>query len=413
MSLDLGQVAHTVTKALDYVGVDDKSHGRRVGLMCHRVAHILGWNRELRHFMLIAGMLHDCGVSSTTSHQKLVDELEWFGADGHCVRGADFLQGFAPFAQYAQTCRHHHTRWQSLPDSMAPLERQFTNLVFLMDRFDVVLAVYGTSHQPHDVFRARDELVETLRPHSGTLFSPALFEAMREAIRKDSFFIELEEEFLDQAIFETLSFWDHSTILAFDDIMALGEMISQIVDAKSHFTHYHSLRVADLVYALGGLLGLDPDRRLALRLTGLLHDIGKLRTPDEILEKPGALLPKERDLMLRHPLDSKLVLASLFPGTPIAKWASQHHEKLNGSGYPFGWTAERIDTETRILTMCDIFQALCQIRPYRGRLPVDDVVAIMQTMVTAGELDPSIFRVIVANRHELYKIAIREGMMAA
>ncbi|MBF0324340.1 MAG: hypothetical protein HQL42_04640 [Alphaproteobacteria bacterium] len=85
---------------------------------------------------------------------------------------------------------------------------------------------------------------------------------------------------------------------------------------------------------------------------------------------------------------------------------------MNGTGYPFGWTAERIDTETRILTMCDIFQALCQIRPYRGRLPVDDVVAIMQTMVTAGELDPSIFRVIVANRTELYKIAIREGMEA-
>ena len=410
MALDLGRVAHTVTKALDYVGVDDKSHGRRVGLMCHRVAHFLGWNRELRHFMLIAGMIHDCGVSSTATHQKLVDELEWQGAEGHCVRGADFLEGFRPFALYAMTCRYHHTRWTALPSDLSTTEREFTNLVFLMDRFDVVLAGFLINRPAHEVFRSRKQLVDTLLPHRGTLFAPHLFDAMCEALAKDSFFIELEEEFLDAAIFETLSYWDHSTVLGFDDILALGEMISQIVDAKSHFTHYHSLRVADLAYALAGLMGFNMDRRQTLRLTGLLHDIGKLRTPDAILEKPGALLPEERDLMLRHPLDSKLVLSALFPGTPIARWASQHHEKLNGTGYPFGWSGEQIDVETRVLTICDIFQALCQERPYRGRLPADDVVGIMDKMVAAGELDPAVFRLVSANRDELYTIAIREGL---
>lgn len=270
-------------------------------------------------------------------------------------------------------------------------------------------AAYLGTHPSYDVLRHRDKIVAQLAPLSGSLFAPDLFDALNQAILRDSFWLEVEDEFLDSAIFETLSFWDHSMILGFDDLLALGEMISQIVDAKSPFTHDHSLRVADLTYAVTNMLGFSPQRRQMLRLAALLHDIGKLRTPDEILEKPGALTETERDIMLRHPMDSKMVLSALFPGTPIHRWAANHHEKLNGTGYPFGWSGDQIDEETRVLSICDIFQALCQKRPYRGRLSADEVVAIMQRMVDAGELDPAIFRIVVANQDELYKTAIREG----
>lgn len=409
MSLDLGLVAHTVTKALDYVGIDDQSHGRRVGLMTHRVSHFLGWDRETRHFALIAGMLHDCGVSSTATHQKLVAEIEWMGANDHCIRGAEFLEGFAPFAQYAEIIRFHHTRWNELPAFLDERTRLIANLIFLMDRLDVIRASYLLNHRSHEVLRYRDQLVNELAPFIDTLFSPQLFAAMTEAIERDSFWLELEDEFLDSAIFETLSFWDHNVILGFDSLLALGEMISQIVDAKSPFTHYHSLRVADLTYALTHMMGYSSERRQILRLAGLLHDIGKLRTPDAILEKPGCLSEPERDIMLRHPMDSKMVLSPLFPGTPIDRWAAHHHEKLNGSGYPYGWSGDQIDEETRVLTICDIFQALCQKRPYRERLQADHVIGIMREMTDAGELDTRIFAIVVANCDELYKIAIREG----
>lgn len=408
-SIDLGRVAHTVTKALDYVGVDDKSHGRRVGLMCHRISHYLGWDRQTRHFMLICGMIHDCGVSSTATHQKLVDEMEWEGADDHCRRGAIFANSFPPFAPYATVIRHHHDRWHNLPADLDPMTKDFANLVFLADRFDVVRGGYLAHHPHQKILRARDYLTSMLAPYVGTLFSPKLFDALLQAVKKDSFWIELEDEFLDQAIFETLSYWDHWLHLSFDDVIALGEMISHIVDAKSPFTHYHSLRVADLTHAMTELLGYPPKQRQMLRMAALLHDVGKLRTPDEILEKPGALNEDERELMLRHPLDSKIVLAALFPDTPIARWAAHHHEKLNGSGYPYGWSGEQIDSETRLLTLCDIFQALCQMRPYRGRLPVTDVIAIMDKMEADGEIDPPLFAIIRDHRDRLYDIAIREG----
>lgn len=409
LSIDLGRVAHTVTKALDYVGVDDKSHGRRVGLVCHRISHYLGWDRETRHFMLIAGMIHDCGVSSTAIHQKLIDEMEWAGADDHCVRGAVFSRSFPPFAPYATVIRHHHDRWINLPDHLDERTKELTNLVFLADRFDVVRAAFLAGRQSHDVLSARDYLTGQLAPHVGTLFSPRLFAALLEAVKKDGFWMELEDDFLDDAIFETLAYWDHWIDLGFDDIIALGEMISHIVDAKSPFTHYHSLRVADLTHTLTGLLNYAPQHRQLLRMAALLHDVGKLRTPDEILEKPGPLSASEHDLMLRHPLDSKVVLAALFPNTPIARWAAHHHEKLNGSGYPYGWSGDQIDTETRLLTICDIFQALCQKRPYRGHLPVEEVIKIMTRMQVNGEIDPDLFALVLAHRDVLYQTAISEG----
>jgi len=409
MDIDVGRAAHTVTKALDYVGVDDKSHGRRVGLICHRIAHLLGWDRHRRHFILLAGMLHDCGVSSTAVHQKLTDEIEWNGAEDHCIRGEIFLRSFSPFESYAKAVRYHHTRWEHLPEELDQETREYANLIFLSDRLDVIFASFNLSHHHHEVLLHRDKILGELRPFMGSLFAEHLFKAAEKAAQKDSFWLELRDEFLDDAIFETLSSSDYKLSLSFDDIESLGELISYVVDAKSPFTHYHSLRVADLAYSIAGLAGYDNYHRRILRIAGLLHDVGKLRTPDEVLEKPEALSDDELAQIRSHPLDSKRVLKAIFPNTPIAKWASEHHEKLDGSGYPFGWSGDQIDMPTRILTIADIFQALCQKRPYRDRLQVDEVLEIMDRMEKDCQIDADIYNLLKANKLELYQTAVREG----
>ncbi|WP_428033462.1 HD domain-containing phosphohydrolase [Amphritea sp.] len=408
MNVDVGRAAFTVTKALDYVGIDDKSHGLRVGLICHRIAHLLGWEKSKRHFILIAGMLHDCGVSSTTVHQKLVDEMEWEGAEEHCIRGDHFLRSFPPFSAFAPAIRYHHTRWQDLPESLDTETREYANLIFFADRLDVAYSSFIFNKPPHEALLNRQQILGELTPYVGLLFSPEIYKATESTILKDSFWLELRDEYLDDAIMETLSSEDYEISLSFDEIESLGELISQIVDAKSPYTHYHSLRVADLAYTLSGLAGLDQYQRRILRLSGLLHDVGKLRTPDEILEKPGTLSEYEMAQMRSHPLDSKRVLKSLFPNTQIAKWASEHHEKLDGSGYPFGWKGDQIDFPTRILSIADIFQALCQKRPYRHRLQINEVIEIMDVMAAEGKIDTAIYGLLKANKSELYRVAIRQ-----
>ena len=107
-----------------------------------------------------------------------------------------------------------------------------------------------------------------------------------------------------------------------------------MVDAKSIYTLEHSTRVARIARFLGEASGATGDTLDHLEIAGLLHDIGKLRVPEAIIDKPGMLTREERALITRHSYDTGHILKKVFPGQPIAHWAAMHHENLLGTGYP-------------------------------------------------------------------------------
>jgi len=408
VTVDLGRVVHAINRSLDYVGVSDEAHGRRVGLIAHRIAHELGWARGRRHFALLAGMLHDCGVSSTNVHEHLIHDPLYDDVHAHCTRGAEILEQFAPLSAFAETVRYHHTPWFAFDTALVDREaRECANLIFLADRLDVVFTNALKERDFLAVFVDWKNLfVELDRLPAGS-FAPDIREAAAAAASRDSFWLELQSEYIDSAIDGTLIFDDLKQPLTTQELENLGELISQVVDAKSPFTHYHSLRTAELTHTLAKQIGLDSRTQYLLRIAGMLHDVGKLRIPDAILEKDGMLTELELARMKGHPLDSKLILEEIFPGSPICDWAAHHHEKLNGKGYPFGWSGERLDTPTRVLTIADVFQALCQDRPYRGRMSVDQAIAIMDHMVKDGDIDGDIYQYLRTNRQEYGIVANR------
>ncbi len=143
MKLSLQRAITSLTSALDFVGVDEVHHGKRVALMALGIASELGWDRASCRDLLYAGMLHDCGVSRTREHRQLTETLEWEGAEEHCLRGEEFLLACPPLAQFAPVVRWHHTRWEQLQRlAIPPDTRLWANLIFLADRADVLLAPY-------------------------------------------------------------------------------------------------------------------------------------------------------------------------------------------------------------------------------------------------------------------------------
>jgi putative nucleotidyltransferase with HDIG domain len=135
--------------------------------------------------------------------------------------------------------------------------------------------------------------------------------------------------------------------------------------AKDESTEGHTRRVAELAVQVGESLGLAPHRLRALAMGGLLHDIGKLQIPDAILKKPGPLDDAEYGVVKHHPEWGDMLARELGLPTRVRRLIRSHHERLDGTGYPDGLVSEQIDLDVRILTACDVYDALISKRVYR------------------------------------------------
>jgi HD-GYP domain-containing protein (c-di-GMP phosphodiesterase class II) len=149
--------------------------------------------------------------------------------------------------------------------------------------------------------------------------------------------------------------------------------------AKDASTEEHTRRVAMLAVEIGEQLGLSPTRLRSLAIGGLLHDIGKLSVPDSILQKPGPLDDDEFDVVKLHPERGRELLNELggFDET-VRRLVLDHHERLDGSGYPRGLTDAELDLPTRILSVCDVYDALVSPRVYRAAWPREKALALLR-----------------------------------
>jgi HD-GYP domain-containing protein (c-di-GMP phosphodiesterase class II) len=150
--------------------------------------------------------------------------------------------------------------------------------------------------------------------------------------------------------------------------MAMGGIIqamSLTVEAKDPYTSGHQRRVSDLARAIAQEMNLPEDQIDGIRMSGAIHDIGKISVPSEILSKPTKLSPLEFSLIKNHPNVGYDILRDIEFPWPIAQITLQHHERINGSGYPMGISGNEILLEAKILAVADVVEAIASHRPYR------------------------------------------------
>jgi len=148
-----------------------------------------------------------------------------------------------------------------------------------------------------------------------------------------------------------------------------------VIEMRDPYTAGHERRVTQLAAAVAERLGLDAAALRALRLAGTVHDLGKIAIPAEILSKPGQLTQMERVLVQRHPEIGYEILSAVEFDLPVAQIVLQHHERLDGSGYPQGLRGEQIMPEARVLAVADVVEAMASHRPYRPALGIDAALA--------------------------------------
>jgi PAS domain S-box-containing protein/putative nucleotidyltransferase with HDIG domain len=147
--------------------------------------------------------------------------------------------------------------------------------------------------------------------------------------------------------------------------------MASLVELKDPYTAGHQVRVSKLACAIANELGLSVDQIDGIRASGLVHDIGKISIPSEILSKPGILNDTEFTMIKTHPSVGYEILKKIEFPWPVAQTVQQHHERLDGSGYPYGLSGDDINIEARIISIADIVEAMATHRPYRPALGIN------------------------------------------
>lgn len=289
-----------------------------------------------------------------------------------CDRGAMILRKLRMSDSTCAAVRHLDEHWDGsgypggLQGEAIPLLARIAAVAQTLDVFATAQGV--------------EEAVRTLQRRSGTWFDPELVKAASALHKQRLLWTDCEPGCTVETTRATAVSLSPETSVALhaDQIDTICEAFADVVDAKSPFTFRHSLGVAEVAHALSGEIGLAAPQQQSLRRVGLLHDLGKLGISNSILDKPGQLTPAERQLVNEHPAMSRTILGRISGFEDLARIAGQHHERLDGTGYPDRLVGSDLSLESRLLSLSDCFTALAEDRPYRGPLPLPEVLAILR-----------------------------------
>ncbi len=250
-----------------------------------------------------------------------------------------------------------------LQEEEVPLFSRIANL-------SQTLEVFFAARGPHAAIHA-------VQQRSGRWFDPELVKAAESLCTEASLWEGLESKQLLQDVLalepeKRRSIADEATT----DNICLA--FADIIDAKSPFTYQHSNGVATAALNIAGHFGMSESDKKQLWRAALLHDIGKLSVPNDILEKPGQLTNEEWQVVRDHPYYTMQILKKIPAFRSFSSDAAAHHERLDGSGYWRNLSGEQLSLPARILSVADVFDALRAKRPYRDALPLEKVFSIMR-----------------------------------
>ena len=392
--INLFDLVSAITNALDLVEPELVRHHYRVafigGSLC-RVGHL---SRKQESEVLIAGMLHDIGA--TTISEKF-ESVEFYLENPyrHSEVGYALLKDFDLFEDVAHIIRFHHVKWrdgvgEQFYGQDVPYE---SHIVHLADRVDALVS--GAT----DLIAEKGAIVEKIKDHAGAMFHPRIVSWFETLSKKEEFWLDLTSlhlpAFLDRRIKK------YEIELTQDVLASFSYLISQLVDFRSRFTSTHSSGVSATAEYIARMIGFSEKECQKLMAAGFLHDVGKLAISNDILEKPGKLTTVEFEIIKSHSYHTARILEPIRGIEEIVDWCSLHHEKLNGTGYPYREVGANIPLAAIILTVSDIFTALTEDRPYRSGLSQEKVLKIMHEMIDSGALDNRVVQILVQNYEEI------------
>lgn len=377
MKISVQTVLNLLHNIISPISVDLVNHLQRTALIAWYLSQRAGLDKAGMSNAFLAGMLHDIG-SLEKDRERLAPGSEGF-FDGHEKLAGSMTAGIRFLQPVTAILENHHTEWSDSGEKTLPLVH---HMLHMADTFELFLR--GVSG---DYSARRERIISDFFAQSER-WPASLEAALRGASQQDGFWFRLGNPTLSQVLNAISPLQDQ--MLDHHDFLEVCQLISKIVDKYSSFTRTHSASVAHVAAKLAELYGYDIDMQEKICIAGYLHDIGKLFTPLAILEKQGALEPDEYAMMKQHSYKTLVMLHPITELGDIVNWAANHHERLDGSGYPFRLGAASLDIPSRILAVADVFTAMTENRPYRQGMQSEMALKILREEAANYRLDRDI-----------------------
>ncbi|MDD2472324.1 MAG: HD domain-containing protein [Dehalococcoidales bacterium] len=383
----------SLTNTVDLVNPALSGHHAQVAFIAGNLAEEMGMDASAVKQLVLAGALHDIGATSLPDRTNFL-EFELNAPHRHAFMGSRLLDGFQPTAELSNLIRYHHVEWNQgkgafFKDNPVPAG---SHILHLADR----VAVQIDKKQP--VLGQVENILKRINQFSGSKFNPEMVEALFHLSKKESFWLDLVSSKIPQQMESKFQF-DTLNIDA-GETLGLAEIFRKIIDYRSSFTANHSAGVAATSTALAKLAHFSEHECRMMYIAGLLHDLGKLAVPTEILEKEGKLTADDFAIMRSHTYHTYRALEPIKPLKTVNEWASFHHERLDGNGYPFHITGPQLSLGSRIMAVADVSTALLEDRPYRAGMAQDEATRILERM-SKDAIDGDIVNILKANFEEV------------
>ena len=360
------------------------AHQLKVSYICRILGRELGFKGKDLEDITIAGALHDIGIITFSDKLKVLKEDEE-ALSRHTTLGYHILKNFSYFANIAKPILYHHTPWNILKRETSYDTAIKANIIYFADKVEV------RTRKLQNILFHVPEIIGEFRDKKEA-FAPEIIDAFLKVAEKDLFWERLEYFKKETEI----AFQSYTTLIPDTELKHIARLFSILIDVKSPFTRIHSKGVAYISRWLGEEFGFKDKTLDHLEIAGYLHDIGKLVVPEHILNKPARLTPEEWAVMRVHPFSTFRTLEQIPHLTTITKWAAQHHERLDGRGYPARLTAKDLSLGSRIVAVADITTAILEDRPYRPGMTPEQAKQVLQDLSGTG-IDESIGKMVIEN----------------
>ncbi|OOM10386.1 HD-GYP domain-containing protein [Clostridium saccharobutylicum] len=393
MLFRLNEFLMAVSFALDFVEMDilgmPSNHGKRTAYISISIAKAMRLSSYEFYDVAALAMLHDNGLSEYSLHEKLATKelknaalLE--GVKEHCIIGENNIKNYPLLTNVENIIKYHHERHDgtgffNLRGEEIPLMSQIIAIADALEKnFDL----------QNNTYNMQNEICEFVMHQENVAFSSKIVKAFLKVTENEDFWVNLKNDFVSTALEREIP--EHCLELSFEEIHNITNVLSKIIDSKSSYTQRHSQGLSEKAAIMSDFYGLEQEEKMKLIIAADLHDIGKLAVPNDILDKPAKLSDEEFSIIKKHTYYTRLVLQEIKGFEEITEWASNHHERLNGKGYPFSKSSEDIDFNSRLMACLDIYQALTEERPYREGLPHEKAMEILSDMMKDGFIDTKI-----------------------